>query len=250
MNEKGEYDFSKLGMVDFVKEYEEIMSARAQEAGDTKRKAYLGRPLDAAVKYLAGSTKSVNQKMFKYWAQSVVRDNLKVEDMKRITDNCVTALTQPGVKPQQLTKEQHQQLSNIIAAKEAMVEVRKSRWWLWKIIYRKQNNMEKEYLASLKTQMDNFAVRKYPVSEVLLEIGTPVMKQELNNLDKYLAAEKEKPQVDNNAVNNVDNNVVDNKANAVETLNVKEANIVDNAPMAKPVSDAPTANAPVNTTTK
>ena len=92
------------------------------------------------------------------WQENLKNGSLKVETLKTITDNSYNVFGEFqmfDVTPEEIDAK----LTNLVAAREAMKQLRESRsgvWgWLWKVIFnRTQNSQEKEYLRDKNLGLD------------------------------------------------------------------------------------------------
>lgn len=90
------------------------------------------------------------------WQENLKGGSLKLETLQTITDNSYTAFEN---RLDYAEDELDARLTNLLAAREAMQQLRASRsgvWgWLWKVIFnREQNRQEKEYLQELNSKIN------------------------------------------------------------------------------------------------
>lgn len=107
---------------------------------------------------IANSKRSYKKTLPSLWQENLKGGYLKLDTLKNITDNAYTALGNRGAATEEGLDGK---LTNLIAAREAMKQLRESRsgvWgWLWKVIFnRAQNSKEKEYLAELNSKIEEF----------------------------------------------------------------------------------------------
>ena len=110
-----------------------------------------------------------------------------VEKLQATTGGSMTVLND-----RKLTNEQLQgHLTNVVAAYEAMKQLRESRggfWgWLWKIFNGEQNRQEEEYLDQLNTQIDLLKNQGYEIGKVRAGL---TRKTVLGNPAKVTAKDK------------------------------------------------------------
>jgi protein-disulfide isomerase-like protein with CxxC motif len=60
-----------------------------------------------------------------------------------------------------------------------MEQVHKSRWFLWKLIFRSDNKAEKEYIATLKEQVQNLSNMGYPTHKVNEKLAAKLLDQSI-----------------------------------------------------------------------
>ena len=265
INANGNYDLSKFDLKGFVDEYEGIMSAFAKENGQNSRKPYENIKYTSLLNKVMEDVKPLNKSASNLWSQSILDRKISMSEMERITDAANISLREMNLNARSMNQlkelssvkdlsglnEEEQQkhidaqkkyanvkknLTNVILAKVAMTQVRAKRNWLWKLFNRKENNMEKAYLAKLVEQENFFSSKGYPVSEVLLANYKPVLKTPFEEAQKFIEADKNKV-VDAATVQNVDDKPVKIQVNEANQSQVQEA-------VQKPIQPAPTKTIP------
>jgi predicted double-glycine peptidase len=220
-NEKGNYNLSNFNVKDFVDEYEEIMSAYAQENGIKDRKPHENIVYTSLLSHLMKDVGPLNKAPSNLISKSVLDGKTSISEMQRITDAANNALgamhlnakayrkltemnavkdisslpkdeQQKHIDAKKQLAEVEKHLTNVVLAKVAMKQVRAKRSWLWKLFNRKDNRMEKEYLAKLETQENLLSSKGYPVSEVLLANYKPVLKTPFEQAQKFIEEKKNK----------------------------------------------------------
>ena len=244
LQEKGSYNLSGFNMVDFIKDYEEVIAATAQENGRTDRKPFEGRKLEGWVKKAVDIAKPLNKHVSNIWSKNILDGKMSMSELERVTDAANTSLRefetkqkeaaknaepkQTGPKKMELDEDGRQQLANLVTAKTAMSQVRAKRGWLWKLFMRKQNKMEKAYLAKLEQQITHLTLKNFPVSDVMVANMDPVLRKPLNNAEKFMETQTV------------------NKQETREKMPVNELNAKAPVEVAPPVKAAPSINAPTN----
>lgn len=184
MSEKGKYGLKGFKMTEFVEEFEELLAARNMLNGESNRKPYLGLKFTDVLDSVVANTQKMNKKLGELWAERVLKKGMSVDQMKTITDVASKNLSEVK-NPKQLNEDGMHSLTNIIFAKNAMVQIREKRGFLWKLFNRKENAMEKQYLKDLKMQIDRLAVKKFPVSEAIMANSNPVLKDAYWDVEVY-----------------------------------------------------------------
>ena len=244
LREKGSYNLSGFNFVDFIKDYEDVIAANAQENGRTDRKPFEGRKLESWVKKAVDIAKPLNKHVSNIWSKNILEGKMSMSELERVTDAANTSLRefetkqkeaaknaepkQMGPKKVELDEDGCQQLANLVTAKTAMSQVRAKRGWLWKLFMRKQNKMEKAYLAKLEQQITQLTLKNFPVSDVMVANMDPVLRKPLNNAEKFMETQTV------------------NKQETREKMPVNELNAKAPVEVAPPVKAAPTINAPTN----
>lgn len=98
--------------------------------------------------------RNYNKTLPTLWQENLKKGYLKFDTLKAITDNSYAAFEDNHDE-----KELDAKLTNLVAAREAMRQLRESRsgvWgWLWKVIFnREQNRQEKTYLQDLNNKIN------------------------------------------------------------------------------------------------
>ena len=102
------------------------------------------------------------------WQENLKKGIIDMQNLKNITSQAYEAIDKKWyVNENEFAGE----LTNIVAAREAMQQLRASRsgvWgWLWKVIFnRTQNRQEKEYLQQLDDQIAALTEKGYKLAEI------------------------------------------------------------------------------------
>ena len=118
------------------------------------------------------------------WQENLKNGDLKLDTLKNITDNSYNSFN-----PEVDAQEQVGKFKNLLAAREAMQQLRASRsglWgWLWKVVFnRSQNRQEKEYLQDLNNKINEFS-DTYNIEEMVAELtGKTVLGKDLTAKEK------------------------------------------------------------------
>ena len=132
------------------------------------------------------------------WQESLKEGALGMDKLKGITNEAYPKMmVHFGDK-----KEMDGYLTNMVAAHEAMKQLRASRsgvWgWLWKVIFnREQNRQEKAYLEELSTKLNDLKIRGYNVDDKIADLnGNTVFGKKLmvENTQEIQPKEKAKTQ--------------------------------------------------------
>ena len=140
-------------------------------------------------KIIANCRRNYKKTLPTLWQENLKDGSLKLETLKDITENSYNAL---GNRLDYAEDELNAKLTNLVAAREAMKQLRASRsgvWgWLWKVIFnREQNRQEKEYLKDLNDKINELS-SSYNIEEKVAELTGKTV------LGKTLTEEKAKKQ--------------------------------------------------------
>ena len=199
MNENGNYDLSNFQIPEFIQDYEEIMAQKNEEAENSRNRApFEGAKFKDVVKMAGNALGKYNKALSNVWADSILNGEFSVAQMQIMTNTSHLHLynaMQPenerrGKKEDGTwTDEVKGSLRNLIAAKQAMENVRQQRGIFFKIFSFRKNAAEKEYLASLTMLVEGYRAVGYPVEEVMSEVSASALKGAYENAKGYKARE-------------------------------------------------------------
>ena len=182
-NEDGKY-VSSLDPQQFLNDFESLAQA--------KYLSTLGNFDEPTRKHRAGARKEAIQNAFKevangfkqslptMWKDRLKAGTTKLETLQNLSDGAFNMMNNfNGDKA-----EMDGHLTNVVAAYEAMQQLRNSRkgffGWFWKLFNRTQNNQEKEYLTALASQVGQLQGLGYNVSKVTQDLtGKTILGKEI-----------------------------------------------------------------------
>ena len=104
------------------------------------------------------------------WKEKIRANITKVEDMEKTTDSLFNRLNADDAEKESLTGE----LKSVVAAYEAMKQVRESRkgffGWFWRFFNGDQNAKEVQYCEKLKEQVEALEKKDYDVGSAVFEL--------------------------------------------------------------------------------
>jgi hypothetical protein len=136
MNEENSYDkMHSFSASMLLEEYEGLMSMkfRAEHQNDAKatREPYEGINHSKLLNGIKEMAEPFNKTVPEFWSDKVIKGSMSVKKMRKITDRAFRRLTREGADSSKMTKEDDVALQNVIAAQEALSQVREKRsaWW-------------------------------------------------------------------------------------------------------------------------
>lgn len=117
------------------------------------------------------------------WKERIRSGSMKIEDMSNITNSFYTQLAPVDMDEVDKTQLQNE-LKTIVAAREAMMQVRETRkgffGFFWRIFNREQNKAEVNYLGRLQAQIAMLEQKEYDIDGVTNEInGNNILSREI-----------------------------------------------------------------------
>ena len=188
MSATGAYDLSQKSLAEFIHQFDEMMQARYEsrlpEGQDPTRRAYEGINFEKLLGKVAEYAQGYNKTLPTIWAENVLDKVTSMESMKEITNNAYSDLTEEvkfvGSAESVTGPVEIDKLMNIAGALQAMEKVHASRSWLWKVIInRSANKAEKEYIATLKEQVQNLSNMGYPTHKVNEKLAANLLDQSI-----------------------------------------------------------------------
>jgi hypothetical protein len=158
LNDEGKY-MSSFNAQEFLDDYEELVDAKYRselQEGDvyTRDKCDGATAKDVAAEFRK-QAKGMNKTLPTMWFENLKDKTMGVEKLQATTGVSMTVLNDRKLKNERLQGH----LTNVVAAYEAMKQLRESRGgflgWLWKIFNREQNRQEKSYFNQLSAQISH-----------------------------------------------------------------------------------------------
>ena len=187
-NEEGKY-MSSFDAQAFYDSFKELVQAKydADAMGKGKR---LLKVEDVTVgekknleNVIANCRRNYKKTLPTLWMEKLKKGSMNIQDLQDITTQSYDAMDKKWYVAE---NEMAGNLTNVVAAREAMKQLRASRsglWgWIWKVILnRGQNRQEKSYLEQLETQIAQLSNKGYNVNKVVEELtGKTVLGQDVN----------------------------------------------------------------------
>lgn len=169
LNENGKY-LSEFDEQEFLMDFENLAAAKyraeLQEGEEYDRERYAGgSAVDLETIFKAICAKN-DKPLPTIWMEKLKKGTMDIGRLEDITTNAVTDMLTPNVDKAQMQGK----LINVIAAQEAMQQLRKSRegffGWFWKLFNRGQNRQEEECLDRLNMQIDLLTNEGYDIGKV------------------------------------------------------------------------------------
>ena len=159
-----------------------------QEDADAKEKS---------IKFvMSNCKKKYNNTLPEIWQEKLKKGDITVDELNSITGKSTVILNDGKLSYDKLQNH----LSNVVAAHEAMQQLRDSRsgflGWLWKLFHKEQNDAEKRCLNHLVGNLAHLSTRGYDVASMKNTLnGKTVFGSTIK--DKEKAKEVAKPKTNN-----------------------------------------------------
>ena len=172
-SEEGKY-MSSFDAQDFYDSFKELVQAKydadAEERGEVALQVseVATNNLKSTIQNVIANCKRAYKKTLPtMWQENLKKGLIDMQNLRNITSQAHTAITNKYYVDE---NEMAGNLTNIVAAREAMKQLRASRsgvWgWLWKVIFnRAQNRQEKEYLRELESQITQLEEKGYKMEK-------------------------------------------------------------------------------------
>ena len=196
LNENGKY-MSSFNLNDFLKDFDDLAQAKyeseLEEGQDPKRPKFAGANSKQLSKALAKDYGKTNKTLPTLWFERLDSKKMSVDQIQGITNNAIDNLFAEYADK----NEMQGQLVNVVAAHEAMRQLRESRsgffGFFWKIFHRDLNAQEEEYMNSLTDAVSELKKNGYDVDKVRYELtGKTVMGKSVKVEAKAKKAETAK----------------------------------------------------------
>ena len=156
---------------DFLRDFEKLASAKyyseLNEGEQPQRKKFEGAKKRDIKKILINNFKDLNKTLPTLWMEKLKNGSMTQNEMLLATGNVMDAL-ESSMPENKIGLED--KVSNVVAAHEAMKQLRASRsgflGWLWKIIFRERNEIEETNLRTFESQVNRLRTEGYPVDKI------------------------------------------------------------------------------------
>lgn len=167
-NEKGEY-VSSLNLKEFLADFDNLVDAKCRSELDENqefhRKKFANAKLKDFQKNLAPHLQIFNKSLPTMWKEGLKKETIDLAQLRSITNN-----TYNDINVLMEENELNKSLTNMVAAHEAMTQLREGRNWLfgflWKWFNSDRNSQEEEYLQELNTQINELKGRGLKVDDI------------------------------------------------------------------------------------
>ena len=152
LNENGKY-MSSFDINDFLKDFDDLAQAKYEselaEGQESKRPKFAGANAKQIAKAISKDYGKTNKTLPTLWFEKLDSKKMSVDELQGITNNAIDDLFSEDADK----NEMEGQLVNVVAAHEAMKQLRESRsgfvGFFWKLFHRDLNAQEEEYMNSL-----------------------------------------------------------------------------------------------------
>jgi hypothetical protein len=179
LNENGKY-MSSFNINDFLNDFDDLAQAKYEselkEGQEPKRAKFAGATSKQLLSALAKDYGKMNKTLPTLWFERLDSKKMSVDQIQGITNNVIDNLLAEDAD----NNEMEGQLVNVVAAHEAMKQLRQSRegfiGFFWKLFHRELNAKEEAYMNLLTTKVSELKNKGYNVDKVRDELnGKTVM---------------------------------------------------------------------------
>ena len=205
-NQDGKY-MSSFDAQDFYDSFKELVQAKydadAEEKGEEPlqvSEVITDNQKKAIQTAIANGKRSYKKTLPALWQEGLKDGSMDMQSLQTITSNSFDNVEKKWYVNE---NEMAGNLTNILAAREAMKQLRASRsgvWgWLWKVIFnRTQNRQEKEYLQQLETQIATLTEKGYSLDRMAENLTQKtVFGKDVNAKAETREMQVEQPQASN-----------------------------------------------------
>ena len=177
--EAGVYGVPDFSLGEFITDFEEVMEeqyrSRLRQRETPNRRPYDGAAFSDMFSFAAGVVSGYGKPIPEVWASGVKKGLMPVDKMREITDGEQDKLmSMDGMLKQKLNgeldAETMNRLTNMVAARDAMEKVRKSRGFFWVLGNLRINRRERKYFNKLKKDCETLKKLGFPVDKVSTQL--------------------------------------------------------------------------------
>ena len=196
LNENGKY-MSSFNINDFLKDFDDLAQAKyvseLEKGQESKRPMFAGANSKQIAKAISKDYGKMNKTLPTLWYEQLKDKKMSVDQIQGITNNATKNLLEDDVDE----NEKEGRLVNVVAAYEAMKQLRQSRegfiGFFWKLFNRELNAQEEACMNSLTANVSELQSKGYDVKKVRRELtGKTVMGKSVNVKAKEKKAETTK----------------------------------------------------------
>ena len=172
-NENGKY-MSSFDAQEFYDSFKNLVQAKYDADAEAKEEVPLqvedvtNGQKQSLENIVANCKRNYKKTLPALWYENLKNGTMDMQNLQNITSNSFDVVEKKWYVNE---NEMAGELTNILAAREAMQQLRASRsgvWgWLWKVIFnRTQNRQEKEYLQQLEGQINTLTEKGYNLDRI------------------------------------------------------------------------------------
>jgi hypothetical protein len=193
LNQKGEY-LPSFTPKKFLADFEKLVDAQYRSTLDnpeeSNRAIYNNASIEDVMFRFVIETKKMNKPLPTLWMERLKDRSMDIYELEDVMTRAYNKMLDESVNKEEMRGE----LTNIVAAREAMAQLRASRntffGWFWKLFNSERNELEESLLGRLDTQINRLKAIGYKVEAAQAGIlGKTVMGIKVKNAKK--AEEKE-----------------------------------------------------------
>ena len=217
----------------FLRDFENLAKAKYEselsDGEEPTRKKFAGARKRDLKSILVNNFKDMNKTLPTLWAEKLKKGTMTQNDLLLTTSNVmdnVDGIIKGNNAPLK------DQIINVVAAYEAMKQVRESRTgflgWLWKFIFRERNEIEEANLNLFESQVNQLREKGYSVDKISADLtGKTVLGLEVESRDKVV---ENQPEERNNQANveeseHIENSNLELKEDELNKEKVQEKNL-------------------------
>ena len=167
-----EYEMYDFSIQKFIKDFDRVMQMKYEsglkEGEESAYTPYAGANFTKlAQRVIKEAGRRFDKTLPEVWASNLEQGISTMEEMKAVTEQAEKDLE--GVKAEDLSERQINQLGNIVTAKQAMEKLRASRGFWWKVApwNWSRNSQEKQYLQELTEKVQKYDENGHPVNHFM-----------------------------------------------------------------------------------
>ena len=184
MAQGASYDLSKLNLVDFIRDYEDVMQAKhiEEKGAEVERARFEGLTPNQLVKHIKTATKKYDKHLSQIWSDRLLSGEMKLSDLKAVTNAEIQTVANNPESPVSA--------KNVFLAKQALSQVCEERGVFWMIFHPIQYVQEKKYLKALTAKVNEY-VEEGKLLGLLDDVGQSVMQGAYGSIQEQLQKQKE-----------------------------------------------------------
>ena len=192
MRSDGTYDFTSLDILQFVRDFEDLMKAKHEDSNTLEeRPPYGGASFAKAVnRIIDETTDTYNKPLHEIWAKNVLAGKYTVEEMKLVAQASIETLR--SVSSREMGYEKSKILLNVLMSKAAMEKIRENRGWGYALRHPILNYRENKFLEMLTKTVQEYQRREYPIELVTNANNKPILEGAFAAIKNYNQRQKMK----------------------------------------------------------
>lgn len=173
-------DLTQFDIEKFLAEFDKLADARFRstlpEDSNAKRKPYAGADKNKILARLQTTLQGYNKTLPDLWTERMKSDAMNVDAMRAVTDAEYQTLTDSNAL---LIDSRSPRVTNVLAAYETMLRIRPTRGFWWKLFNFRINSREKEYIKTLKSQIQELQRKGFDMEYANEKLYTTVLGQKV-----------------------------------------------------------------------